>query len=184
VGRHSIPGLFLFVGLAALVLVGPAAPRPHPDSAPLRNDLTLGLLQQKSLTIVVPGNASWVDTGLDVASGQTISFEAEGRISLQKGNPDADCGADGCDLQALQQPVPGKNLGALIGKVVIAVTVTVNEKTKEEKKDEMAELFYVGSKNRLEMPAKGRLFLGINENVIGDNAGAFQVTVTAPAGAS
>ena len=183
-GRYSIPGLFLFAGLSAFVLVGPAAPRPHADCVPLRNDRPWGFLQQKSLTIVVPGNASWVDTGLDVAPGQTISFEAEGRISLQRGNPEAECGADGCDLQALQQPFPGKNLGALIGKVVIAVTVTVNEKTKEATKDETAELFYVGPKNSLEMPAKGRLFLGINENVIGDNAGAFKVTVTAPAGAS
>jgi hypothetical protein len=30
------------------------------------------------------------------------------------------------------------------------------------------------------MPAKGRLFLGINESVTGDNGGAFRVTVTAP----
>jgi hypothetical protein len=29
------------------------------------------------------------------------------------------------------------------------------------------------------MPAKGRLYLGINENVVGDNSGEFKVTVTA-----
>lgn len=136
--------------------------------------------QAGAVVIVVAGDAAWTDTGLEVASGDMISFEAEGRVTLQKGNPEAECGPDGYDLQTLQQPLSGRNLGALIGKVVIGVTVLVNEKTKEERRQEAAELFYVGSKNRVEMPAKGRLFLGINENVIGDNAGEFRVTVTAP----
>jgi hypothetical protein len=133
--------------------------------------------QAGAVVIVVAGAAAWTDTGLEVASGDMISFEAEGRITLQKGNPEAECGPDGYDLQTLQQPLTGRNLGALIGKVVIGVTVLVNEKTKQERRQEAAEFFYVGSKNRVEMPAKGRLFLGINENVIGDNAGEFRVNV-------
>ena len=35
----------------------------------------------------------------------------------------------------------------------------------------------MGARNRVEMPGKGRLFLGINELVIGDNAGEFKVTI-------
>jgi len=136
--------------------------------------------QAGAVVIVVAGDAAWTDTGLDVASGDMIMFEAEGKITLQKGNPEAECGPDGYDLQTLQQPLTGRNMGALIGKVVIGVTVLVNEKTKEERRQEAAQFFYVGSKNRIEMPADGRLFLGINENVIGDNAGEFRVTVTAP----
>jgi hypothetical protein len=106
-----------------------------------------------------------------------MEFAAQGKISLQKGNPQADCGPDGYDLRTHQQPLPDRNLGALIGKVVIAVTVIKDEKTGQEKIEEAAEFFYIGAGSRVEMPAKGRLFLGINELVIGDNAGEFTVTV-------
>jgi hypothetical protein len=128
-------------------------------------------------TIVVPGSAAWTDSGMDVVRGQAISFEAEGTISLQKGNPQAGCGPDGYDLRTVQQPLPDRNIGALIGKVVIAVTVIKDPDTGKERSEEAAELFYIGAGCKVEMPAKGRLFLGINELVIGDNAGEFTVAI-------
>lgn len=135
--------------------------------------------QEGALVVTVPGNLPWTDTGMDVIAGQEIVFKADGKISLQKGNPQAECGPDGYDLRTIQQPLPEKNLGALIGKVVISVSVFVDEKTGEEKREEVAQVFFVGSENLVEMPAKGRLFLGINESVSGDNAGEFKVTITA-----
>lgn len=131
------------------------------------------------MVVTIPGNLPWTDTGMDVIAGQEIVFKADGKISLQKGNPQAECGPDGYDLRTVQQPLPEKNLGALIGKVVISVSVFVDEKTGEEKREEVAQVFFVGSENLVEMPAKGRLFLGINESVSGDNAGEFKVTITA-----
>lgn len=128
-------------------------------------------------TVIVRGSEAWTDTGIDVIQGQGIGFEAGGKISLQKGNPQAECGPDGYDLRTVQQPLPDRNLGALIGKVVIAVTVIKDARSGEEKLDEASEFFYIGAGGRVEMPAKGRLFLGINEIVIGDNAGEFTVRV-------
>ena len=128
-------------------------------------------------TVVVPGNTAWTDTGIEVFQGQEIEFAAKGKVSLQKGNPQADCGPDGYDLQTIQQPLADRNLGALIGKVVIGVTVIKDAKTGQEKTEEAAEFFYIGAGSRVDMPARGRLFLGINELVIGDNAGEFTVTV-------
>jgi len=128
-------------------------------------------------TIVIPGNAAWTDTGIEVVQGQEISFEAAGKISLQKGNPQADCGPEGYDLRTVQQPLSDRNLGALIGKVVIAVTVIKDPDTGKERTEEAAELFHIGAGCRVAMPAKGRLFLGINELVVGDNAGEFTVAV-------
>jgi hypothetical protein len=132
---------------------------------------------EETRMIVVPGNAAWTDTGIEVTQGQAIEFTAEGMISLQKGNPQADCGPDGYDLRTVQQPLADRNLGALIGKVVIAVTVIKDKNSGEEKSEEAAELFAVGARSRVEMPAKGRLFLGVNELVIGDNAGHFTVVI-------
>jgi len=128
-------------------------------------------------TVHVVGNAAWTDAGIDVVQGQELAFEAEGWLSLQKGNPQAECGPDGYDLRTVQQPLTERNLGALIGKVVVAVTVIKDEKTGEEKTEEVAELFFVGARNRVAMPTTGRLYLGINELIVGDNAGEFTVLV-------
>jgi len=138
---------------------------------------TAGPENEKTIIIVVPGHIPWTDTGIDVSSGEEVLFSARGQISLQKGNPESECGPDGYDIETVQQPLPGKNLGALIGKVVIAVIETVDEKTKLERRDEIVEVFFLGSGGRVEMPARGRLFLGINESVIGDNSGEFTVTI-------
>jgi len=132
--------------------------------------------EEELLAVIVPGNLPWTDTGLEVVAGQELVFRAQGKISLQRGNPEAECGPDGYDLQTIQQPLPENNLGALIGKVVISVTITVDEKTGEEKRQEAAMTFFIGSGNLVEMPAGGRLYLGINENVTGDNSGEFKVT--------
>jgi hypothetical protein len=136
-----------------------------------------GPAKEKTVLMVVPGHILWTDTGIEVTAGEEILFAARGKISLQKGNPESECGPEGYDIQIARQPLPGKNLGALIGKVVIAVIETVDEKTKTERRDEIAEVFFVGMGGRVEMPARGRLFLGINESVIGDNSGEFTVTI-------
>jgi hypothetical protein len=175
-GRSGRCGLAVLaaVALAAGAALGREA-RPAPGQAAGQEPV-----QGRAVVVQVPGDASWTDTGFEVAAGDLIAFEAEGAITLQKGNPEAECGPEGYDLQTLQQPLSGRNLGALIGKVVIGVTLLVDEETKEERREESAVVFFVGSKGSVEMPARGRLFLGINETVIGDNAGAFRVIVTAP----
>lgn len=132
---------------------------------------------QEMRTVVVLGNIPWTDAGIDVVQGQEVSFEAAGRISLQKGNPEAECGPEGYDLRTVQQPLTERNLGALIGKVVVAVTVIKDEKTGEERTEEVFELFFIGAENKVPMPTAGRLFLGINELIVGDNAGEFIVSV-------
>lgn len=138
---------------------------------------TAGLAKGQTIEIVVLGSVPWTDTGIEVTAGEEIFFAAQGKICLQKGNPESECGPDGCDIQTVRQPLPGENLGALIGKVVIAVIETLDEKTKIERRDEIAEVFLLGSGGRVEMPARGHLFLGINDSVIGDNSGEFTVRI-------
>ncbi len=171
-----------FLGVMAgccLILVGTALAARSLERPPqeVRDLLRPGLSKERALNLVVPGNSSWTDTGIEVTSGEEIIFRGEGIISLQRGNPEAECGPDGYDLRTLQQPLPAKNMGALIGKIVISLTVTVDERTKEEKQEEVSQIFFIGSIRRVEMPVKGHLFLGINENVVGDNSGEFRVTL-------
>lgn len=126
--------------------------------------------------ITVPGNVHWTDMGVDVKAGQEISFEAEGVISLQRGNPVAfPCGPEGFDLKTIQQPLRGENIGALIGRIVLLISVEVDEETEEETRNEIIKEFFIGEQNRVLMPIDGNLFLGINELVVEDNFGNFKV---------
>ena len=128
-------------------------------------------------TVAVPAAAGWVDTGIDVEPGQELRFTAAGRIDLQKGNPEASCGPEGIDLVTVEQPVPNANLGALIGKVVQLVARRIDEDSGMEVRDEIFVLFTVGPEGALTVPFKGRLYLGVNENVLRDNGGEYSVVV-------
>lgn len=127
--------------------------------------------------INVLGNVDWTDTGLEVKEDQEVYFRAQRQISLQRGNPMAWCGPDGMDRKTMQQPISDKNIGALIGKVVWLISIEVDEETGEQIRHEIIEKFYIGSANKVRMPISGRLFLGINENVVGDNSGEFEVII-------
>jgi hypothetical protein len=127
--------------------------------------------------VTVPGNPGWVDTGLDVFQGEEFHIVGSGEVTLQKGNPSADCGPEGLDLMTVQQPIPNRNMGALIGKVSQLISVRKDETTGEEIRDEVVEYFFVGAENDVTMPIKGRLYLGINEDVLQDNGGEFAVTI-------
>jgi hypothetical protein len=125
----------------------------------------------------VPSNVQWTDTGYDVEGDKALSFSASGGISLQVGNPMAYCGPDGYDLKTVQQPIQNENIGALIGKVVLLISIEVDEETGEETRNEMVEIFHIGSDRIVSMPISGRLFLGVNENVAEDNSGQFTVDI-------
>lgn len=128
-------------------------------------------------TVSIAGDAGWVDTAVDIGPGDEIHFSATGEILLQKGNPDAVCGPAGLDLLTADQPVPMANLGALIGKIVQVVARRVDEDSGIEVRDEIFILFVVGPESAVTVPFKGRLYLGINENVLRDNGGAYTVVV-------
>ena len=127
--------------------------------------------------VQVIGSVVWTDTGLNVQKGQEYYLQAEGSVSLQKDNPIAACGPEGLTLRTMQQPLLDQNLGALICKVREKVEVTEDKRSGEKIEREIGEVFFVGKENRIVFPAAGRLLLGVNENVIGDNDGAFDVRI-------
>ncbi len=129
-------------------------------------------------TIAVPAEAGWVDTGIDLRAGEEVFFAAAGEVNLQKGNPGAVCGPGGIDLVTSDQPIPNSNLGALVGKVVQLVAARVDGNTGAEIRDEIFHLFLIGEEASVTVPFKGRLYLGVNENVLRDNGGAYSVVVT------
>lgn len=160
------------IAFALLALV-PLAVLASASGAPGRRPQDLKPVKE----LIVPGNAGWVDTGFDVEEGEELFFSGEGEISLQKGNPEAACGPDGADIQGLQQPLPDRNLGCLAGKVSQLLAVRTDEKTGDEVRDELVRFFFIGREQSAAMPIRGRLFIGVNENVVKDNDGQFRVAI-------
>jgi len=128
-------------------------------------------------TVGVSGVSGWTDAGLDVLVDQEFWFEATGTICLQTGNPEAYCNPEGIKVRTMQQPLPERNLGCLVGKVLQDVATVEDPETKEKTVREFGVVFYIGNAGRVRMPADGRLLLGPNENVTGDNDGAFSVLI-------
>lgn len=138
---------------------------------------SLHLQEKPRLVIAVPVQVSWTDTGLEVEEGEELIFRASGTISLQVGNPDGFCDPDGLNFQTAQQPLPAERLGILIGKVTRLLSTEVDLKTKEVIRHEETKVFPIGKERRVLMPLAGRLYLGVNENVVEDNSGEFLVVI-------
>ncbi len=164
-GSLAVAALVLAAALFAAGRPGPQDQVPATPAAPFEK------------TVAVGGDAGWVDTAVDVSAGDALHFAATGEIDLQKGNPEAVCGPGGIDLITVDQPVPNANLGTLIGKLAQTVVKRVDEESKIETTDEVFILFVVGADGTFTAPFKGRIYLGVNENVLKDNGGAFSVVI-------
>ena len=143
--RHR--GLAAF-GLTFWLLAAPdrgSAQVPSPEAA-------------TRVTVTVDAKHPWVDSGLVVRNGESLSFEADGTIRWGA-KVDHVAGPEGHGAK------PGKvGAGGLIGRVGYT-----------------SKPFPIGNtRTPIAMPKSGELFLGINDFVFKDNSGSFVVTITRP----
>ena len=112
--------------------------------------------------IVVGAQSDWVDTGIALRVNDIIDIAATGRIFYDSGrdrfaDPN---GAAGRPATAAA-PIPYRDIGALVGKIG------------------NGEPFEVGaSLTNFRAGNAGRLMLRVNDDVLKDNSGQFNVTVT------
>src|SRR5437870_7154860 len=66
--------------------------------------------------VVVAANVAWVDTGIEVRSGQRVYFEAEGQVRWGSDRRDGPGGEERSPYNA-GRPMPRRPAAALIGKV-------------------------------------------------------------------
>jgi hypothetical protein len=164
------------VAAAALTLAGPSLPAGQETPAPGPPGFVF------VARLAIPANIPWTDTGLDVSEGEEFHIRASGNVSLQKGNPMAFGGPEGLNIKTVQQPLQDRNLGALVARVAQLISITKDEETGEETRNEIVKLVFIGPEATIRMPLAGRLSLGPNENVVADNAGEFRAEIWRKAG--
>jgi hypothetical protein len=109
--------------------------------------------------VSVEARQNWTDSGITVRSGQSIRFEATGKVRWGPGRQDGPEGEHGSPRNQ-NRPIPNRAGAALIGKVG----------------DEAP--FFIGTDSApIRMRSSGTLYLGVNDDFLDDNTGAFRVTV-------
>jgi PA-IL-like protein len=130
------------------------ADRPGPGASASRP----GGLRERS--VVVNASEQWRDTGIVVRPGQTVYFEASGKVRWGPGRQDGPDGERNSPRNEAR-PMPNRPAAALIGRV-----------------GESNDYFFIGDeKGAIRVRGNGRLYLGINDDYLRDNSGAFRVTV-------
>jgi hypothetical protein len=121
---------------------------------------TTGVAPGSGAGITVQANQAWTDTGITVRRGQRLSFTTTGRIDVGGGQSAGPDGAGPAEGARANFPVPEMGTGGLIFRIG-------NSKP-----------YPIGSNSQaIPMPAAGRLYLGVNDDHHGDNAGSFSVVI-------
>jgi hypothetical protein len=110
--------------------------------------------------IAVSALERWTDTAITVRAGDSITFEADGSIQMS-GDRDDTADPAGSARTAPGALVRGARAGTLIARIGNGAP------------------FAVGARRTIaRAPAGGRLYLGVNDDYLGDNAGEFEVMVS------
>ena len=110
--------------------------------------------------INVTAREPWTDTGIDVRAGQQIYFQASGETRWGPNRRDGAAGERNSPYNA-GRPLPDRPGAALIGRI--------GER----------DLFFIGDDQQpFRVRSSGRLYLGVNDDVLTDNSGALRVTVS------
>jgi hypothetical protein len=127
--------------------------RYAPTGAPAR-----GMRERQ---VVVDARQAWTDTGIDVRAGQQVYFSSQGETRWGRDRRD---GAEGERNSPLNpnRPLPDRPAAALIGRI-----------------GDRNEFFFIGGDTGpFRARDSGRLYLGINDDVLTDNSGNLRVTVS------
>ena len=109
---------------------------------------------------IVSADVAWNDSGIDVRAGQTIYFEAQGQVRWGRDRRDGPAGERNSPSNP-NRPMGNRNAAALIGRIGSG-----------------NDMFFIGDDTGpVRVRTSGRLYLGINDDVLTDNSGNFRVVV-------
>jgi hypothetical protein len=115
--------------------------------------------------VTVSSKQQWTPTGIAVRRGDWVTFNTTGEIRIGgEGNPTVGAAGVSSGARAPDSPLADGSAGALIARIGNGTP------------------FLVGNQSRVQMPAAGLLFLGVNDGHLQDNDGSFQVQVAREGG--
>lgn len=126
-----------------------------------RSDTPRRRTGMRERSISIDARTAWTDAGIDVRPGQELLFEATGQV---RWGPNRRNGAAGERSSPFNQarPMPDRNAAALIGRI-----------------GPNGDPFFIGDdREPIRVRGGGRLFLGLNDDFLGDNSGALRVVVS------
>jgi hypothetical protein len=135
----------------------PAAATPAPEQPQ-----AAAVAQPAPGSVNVPANVRWVATNLTVRRSDRIAFTTEGQVQLSTDPEDKAVSAGSLKgrTPGAGAPEPTLLAGALLGRVGTGAPFAIGDQTQP-----------------LPMPGDGPLFLGVNDDEVSDNQGAFAVTM-------
>ena len=133
---------------------GPLPPVPVPSRG------------QGEQTVSVSATNQWTDTGIDVEPGMRLEISANGTIVIGNNFSTDPDGNQAAKVATSIYPLPSAGVGALIGKI-------------RYRDGRESRITLIGSDRSLTIDPResGRLFLGVNDDYLRDNRGAFNVRV-------
>jgi len=150
--RRLVPALAGAAAVMVTLVIGVMLLSSESDTAPAA-----------PVSVVVAGTEQWTDTGIELSVGDTVLIEADGAVAPSTTEPL--WGPDGVPDRpsARVYNVKGledENHNSLIGRI-----------------GEAGAPFQVGSQLLWTVDTEGRLFLGINDEDVANNAGEFTATI-------
>lgn len=138
--------------------------RSRDDRETLREDDSLSPNERptglREREVDVQAADGWVRTGIELRDGQDLWFESRGEVRWGPGRKDGP-GGEGGSPRNPGRPMPSRAAASLIGKI-----------------GENGGPFFIGNdKGPIRVRGRGTLFLGINDDYLQDNSGAFRVIV-------
>jgi hypothetical protein len=116
----------------------------------------------RARAVTVSARRPWTDTGLDVRTGEILSFSTEGTIQWGPGREDGPAGEINAPIDN-RRPIPARPGGALIGRIGTS----------------SSDVFFIGDdRGSFRVRNGGRLYLGVNDDTFTDNSGSFQVRIS------
>ena len=109
----------------------------------------------------VTAREAWTDTGIEVRAGQAIYFASSGETRWGPNRRDGAAGERNSPVNP-GRPLPDRPAAALIGRI-----------------GNGNDVFFIGADaSPFRARSSGRLFLGVNDDVLTDNTGSLRVTVS------
>jgi len=121
---------------------------------------------QGEQTVSVSATNPWTDTGIDVEPGMRLEISATGTIVIGNNFSADPDGNQAAKVATSIYPLPSAGVGALIGKI-------------RYRDGRESRITLIGSDRSLTIDPResGRLYLGVNDDYLRDNRGAFNVRV-------